>query len=93
MAFWVLISRLSGWLGPTLPCIVVLAEYDRRVWTFPNSASLGTVVTGFDERGLPFRKEDEYASANYYSNILDAGKNGKIHAEMTASSEWSEHPQ
>jgi hypothetical protein len=34
---------------------------------------------------LPFRKEDEYASANYYSTVLDAGKNGKIEAEMTAS--------
>jgi len=41
-------------------------------------------VTDFEERGLPFKKDDEYASANYYSNVLDAGKEGKIFAEMSA---------
>ena len=47
-------------------------------------AGLGTVITDFADRGLHFRKEDEYASANYYSNVLD-GAHGNIAAEMTAS--------
>jgi hypothetical protein len=42
------------------------------------------VVTEFEARGLSFRKEDEYASANYYSNVLDAGGHGKIQAELAA---------
>ena len=49
------------------------------------SAGLGTVVTDFETRGLPFKRENEYASSNYYSNVLDAGKEGDIVAEMTAS--------
>ena len=49
------------------------------------SAGLGTVKTNFEDRGLPFDKADEYASANYYRNVLDAGSEGKIEAEMTAS--------
>jgi hypothetical protein len=42
------------------------------------------VVTEFEARGLSFRKEDEYASANYYLNVLDAGGHGKIQAELAA---------
>jgi hypothetical protein len=42
------------------------------------------VETEFEARGLSFRKEDEYASANYYSNVLDAGEHGKIQAELAA---------
>lgn len=29
-------------------------------------------------------KEDEYASANYYRTVLDAGDDGTIGAELTA---------
>jgi hypothetical protein len=43
------------------------------------------VVTDFAARALQFNKKDEYASANYYSNVLDAGANGNIYAEMSAS--------
>lgn len=49
------------------------------------SAGLGAVVTDFDERGLLFKKEDEYASPNYYSNILDAEQEGSLFVEMSAS--------
>lgn len=50
------------------------------------SPGLGTaIVTDFDKRGLPFKGEDEYASANYYRNLLDAGDNGEIEVEMSAS--------
>lgn len=49
------------------------------------SVGLGDVVTDFDKRGLPFRRQDEYASPNYYSNVLQAGANGKIEVEMSAS--------
>ncbi|OWZ72964.1 hypothetical protein AYX14_01548 [Cryptococcus neoformans] len=45
-----------------------------------------TIVTDFDKRGLPFKREDEYASANYYRNLLDAGDNGEIEVEMSATS-------
>ena len=48
------------------------------------SPGLGHVETDFAKRGLPFNKEDEYASANYYRNVLNA-KAGFIEAEMTAS--------
>ncbi|KAE8539215.1 hypothetical protein D1P53_004311 [Cryptococcus gattii VGV] len=51
------------------------------------SPGLGTtIVTDFDKRGLPFKREDEYASANYYRNLLDAGDNGEIQVEMSATS-------
>jgi hypothetical protein len=49
------------------------------------AAGLGRVVTDFQARALPFNKEDEYASANYYSNILDVGTESHIKAEMSAS--------
>jgi hypothetical protein len=48
------------------------------------SAGLGEMITDFEKRGLPFKRQDEYASANYYSNVLDAGSNGMIEAELTA---------
>ncbi|KIR34315.1 alpha-1,2-mannosidase [Cryptococcus deuterogattii MMRL2647] len=51
------------------------------------SPGLGTIiVTDFDKRGLPFKREDEYASANYYRNLLDARDNGEIQVEMSATS-------
>ncbi|ADV23805.1 alpha-1,2-mannosidase [Cryptococcus gattii E566] len=51
------------------------------------SPGLGTtIITDFDKRGLPFKREDEYASANYYRNLLDAGDNGEIQVEMSATS-------
>ncbi|KLT38965.1 hypothetical protein CC85DRAFT_266218 [Cutaneotrichosporon oleaginosum] len=46
---------------------------------------LGDVVTDFQRRGLKFRRKDEYASQNYYSNVL-RGKHGLIEAELAATS-------
>ena len=45
---------------------------------------IGTLVTDFEERGLDFAKDDEYASASYYRTLLH-GKNGAIEAEIAAS--------
>ncbi|WVQ67420.1 uncharacterized protein L199_005616 [Kwoniella botswanensis] len=50
-------------------------------------ASLGEVITDFEKRGLTFKREDEYASPNYYRNLLDAGNNkGELEIEMSATS-------
>jgi hypothetical protein len=49
------------------------------------SAGLGSVLTDFNARGLPFDKSDEYASINYYENTLKAGDAARIRAQMTAS--------
>ncbi|WRT66686.1 uncharacterized protein IL334_003646 [Kwoniella shivajii] len=50
-------------------------------------ASLGEIITDFSERGLSFDKKDEYASTNYYSNVLDAGSNkGTIEIEINVAS-------
>jgi hypothetical protein len=48
------------------------------------SPGFGELETTFESRGMDFRRSDEYASANYYSNILRAA-GGNIKAEMTAS--------
>lgn len=48
------------------------------------AAGLGAVVTDFDKRGLNFKRQDEYASVNYYSNVL-RGENGDIDAELAQS--------
>lgn len=41
-------------------------------------------MTDFDSRGLPFDKADEYASINYYENVLQAGED-RIRTQLTAS--------
>lgn len=43
------------------------------------------MVTDFEARGLPFYRDREYASVNYYRTLLDDEKNGHILAEMSAS--------
>jgi hypothetical protein len=47
------------------------------------AAGLGPVTTDFEQRGLPFDRDNEYASANYYSNVLYA-EDGQIGVEMSA---------
>ncbi|EIW72522.1 hypothetical protein TREMEDRAFT_26302 [Tremella mesenterica DSM 1558] len=49
------------------------------------SVGLGKVITDFEERGIPFDKSHEYASANYYSTLLNA-EEGDIQTEMSATS-------
>lgn len=48
-------------------------------------AGHGTVVTDFDKRALTFKREDEYASPNYYSNVMDLGEGDKLGLEMSSS--------
>ncbi|WVQ79626.1 hypothetical protein IAT38_001726 [Cryptococcus sp. DSM 104549] len=69
-----------------------IATHQPAIWMgesapFEISPGLGTSSAGYDEtRGLPFKREDEYASANYYRNVMDAGDDGSIEVEMTATS-------
>ncbi|RSH89012.1 hypothetical protein EHS25_002674 [Saitozyma podzolica] len=74
-------TKLHGFIGTHQPAIWMGESGPAQL-----SAGLGEVETEFEARGLSFRKEDEYASANYYSNVLDAGEHGKIQAELAASS-------
>ncbi|ORY26128.1 glycosyl hydrolase family 92-domain-containing protein [Naematelia encephala] len=73
-------TKLHGFLGTHQPAIWMGESGPSQI-----SAGLGAVVTDFDKRGLPFQRSTEYASANYYTNVLDAGV-GDIFAEMTATS-------
>ncbi|WWD16987.1 hypothetical protein CI109_101423 [Kwoniella shandongensis] len=74
-------TKFHGFIGTHQPAIWMGESGPAQI-----SGGLGQVVTDFEARGLPFSREDEYASANYYRNLLDAGKEGKIEVEMTASS-------
>ncbi|KAK8864700.1 hypothetical protein IAR55_001952 [Kwoniella newhampshirensis] len=74
-------TKFHGFIGTHQPAIWMGESGPAQI-----SAGLGNVVTDFEARGLPFKKEDEYASANYYSNALDAGEHGSIQVEMTAAS-------
>lgn len=45
----------------------------------------GRIQSVFETRGMKFRKEDEIATASYYSVELDAIEGGRIRAEQSAS--------
>lgn len=47
-------------------------------------AGHGEVETDFDKRALPFKRENEYASVNYYSNVLALNKEDNIGVELSA---------
>jgi DNA phosphorothioation-dependent restriction protein DptG len=49
------------------------------------AVGLGEVITDFHARGLPFDRTDEYASINYYENVLQAADGDRIRAQLTAS--------
>ncbi|WWC62224.1 uncharacterized protein I303_104819 [Kwoniella dejecticola CBS 10117] len=74
-------SKIHGLIGTHQPAIWMGESGSVEI-----HASLGRVITDFQKRGLPFKRKDEYASANYYRNLLDAGQDGKVEIEMSASS-------
>ncbi|WVQ99719.1 hypothetical protein IAU59_006861 [Kwoniella sp. CBS 9459] len=73
-------TKLHGFIGSHQPAIWMGESAPSEI-----SAGLGEPITDFQQRGLPFNREDEYASPNYYRNILDAGNQGKIQVEMSAT--------
>ncbi|WVW84279.1 hypothetical protein I302_106309 [Kwoniella bestiolae CBS 10118] len=75
-------SKIHGLIGTHQPAIWMGESGPVEI-----HASLGEVITDFAQRGLSFKREDEYASPNYYRNLLDAGDvKGKVEIEMSASS-------
>lgn len=72
-------TRVHGFIGTHQPAVWMGESGPAQL-----SAGLGRVVTEFHARGLSFRREDEYASGNYYVNTLRA-EEGTIRAELTAS--------
>ncbi|GMK53915.1 hypothetical protein CspeluHIS016_0105010 [Cutaneotrichosporon spelunceum] len=73
-------TRVHGFLGTHQPAVWMGESAPVQL-----APGLGDVVTDFHGRGLAFRRADEYASQNYYSNIL-RGRHGRIEAEMAATS-------
>ncbi|OCF43056.1 hypothetical protein I317_03150 [Kwoniella heveanensis CBS 569] len=73
--------KMHGFIGTHQPAIWMGESAPSEI-----SAGLGEPITDFHQRGLPFERKDEYASPNYYRNLLDAGDQGKIRVEMTATS-------
>lgn len=45
----------------------------------------GEIRSAFEQRGMPFRHDDEVATASYYRVAMDALEGGRIAAEMSAS--------
>lgn len=72
-------TRVHGFIGTHQPAVWMGESAPFQV-----AAGLGDVVTDFHQRGLEFKRKDEYASQNYYSNVL-SGAGGKIEAELSAS--------
>jgi hypothetical protein len=72
-------TRVHGFIGTHQPAVWMGESGPVQV-----AAGLGEVVTDFEKRGLDFERADEYASQNYYSNILRSA-HGNIEAEMAAS--------
>lgn len=73
-------TKLSGFIGTHQPAVWMGESGPVQV-----HAGLGPVVTDFLRRAMPFKREDEYASANYYANVL-RGYHGDVRAELSASS-------
>ncbi|WWC88991.1 uncharacterized protein L201_003908 [Kwoniella dendrophila CBS 6074] len=75
-------TKIHGFIGTHQPAIWMGESGPTEI-----HASLGEVITDFAKRGLSFDRKDEYASPNYYRNLLDAGKDkGKVEIEMSATS-------
>ncbi|KAL7422033.1 hypothetical protein Q5752_003806 [Cryptotrichosporon argae] len=72
-------TRLHGVIGTHQPAVWMGESGPVQL-----AAGVGDVVTDFEARGLPFGKADEYASANYYANLLDTGR-GKLGVELSAT--------
>jgi len=72
-------THIHGFIGTHQPAVWMGESGPAQL-----AVGLGNVVTDFEERGLRFERRDEYASANYYRNLLGA-KEGNIEVEMTAS--------
>lgn len=72
-------TRVHGFIGTHQPAVWMGESGPVQV-----AAGLGDVVTDFDKRGMRFERKDEYASQNYYSNVL-RGKHGRVDAELSAS--------
>lgn len=72
-------TRVHGFIGTHQPAVWMGESGPVQV-----AAGLGEVVTDFERRGMEFKRRDEYASQNYYSNVL-SGPGGIVEAEMTAS--------
>lgn len=72
-------TRLHGFIGTHQPAVWMGESGPAQIF-----AGLGNVVTDFEKRGLDFDRADEYASANYYRNVLQA-PHGNIEVEMSAS--------
>jgi hypothetical protein len=71
-------THIHGFIGTHQPAVWMGESGPAQI-----GVGLGNVVTDFDARGLAFDRRDEYASANYYRNIL-RGKEGTVEAEMSA---------
>ncbi|WVR06761.1 hypothetical protein IAU60_003796 [Kwoniella sp. DSM 27419] len=74
-------TMIHGFIGTHQPAIWMGESAPTEV-----SAGLGDPITDFNARGLPFNREEEYASPNYYRNLLNAGEKGSIEVEMTSTS-------
>lgn len=72
-------TRLHGFIGTHQPAVWMGESGPAQI-----AAGLGRVVADFEKRGLDFDRKDEYASANYYRNVLKA-KDGAVEVEMSAS--------
>ena len=72
-------STISGFLGTHQPAVWMGESGPAQI-----SIGLGGIETDFEKRALPFDKRNEYASANYYSNLLHA-PGGDIFTELAAS--------
>ncbi|ODN72681.1 hypothetical protein L202_08120 [Cryptococcus amylolentus CBS 6039] len=74
-------TKLHGFIATHQPAIWMGESAPLEV--SPSLANTPKVL--FDDRALPFDRSDEYASPNYYRNLLkDEG--GHVEAELTASS-------
>lgn len=71
---------ISGFIGTHQPAIW-MGDYGY-VTVMPQ---VGSLRTSPDARKLPFSRSSQTARPDFYSVSLDAGANGKIHAEMTAT--------
>lgn len=72
-------TRVHGFIGTHQPAVWMGESGPVQV-----AVGLGDVVIDFHKRGLRFKRSDEYASQNYYSNVL-RGAHGAIEAELAAS--------
>ncbi|KAI0686232.1 glycoside hydrolase family 92 protein [Earliella scabrosa] len=60
------------WMGESGPAIIAVGA--------------GQVQPVFENRGMSFTRENEIATASYYSVLMDAIEGGTIHAEQSATS-------